>query len=321
MARMTSLPCDDRTDAGSVNTDAGSDLPGLADRADATTPVPEAYRGLWRRTLLTTGDGRIDRDTRVFWMQTARLHIDIRVPAARGSFGAAAALADLTREQLIELAAQMGFAGVTTVNEAAVAVPVGGNADTDKLDRCTWHRQIDFSPPSDARDLGTMRFETPHVVLEDGIEAVYHERWERDPASLGTTWAVRLSRAAAQAAGLLADDPVDPAEAAQGDAPSLFIARCGDFFMLARSRSPGAQALLASYRGKRLAEVVHDPALDIDAVRTLLDFEISLGRVRGDDGARWTIELSTLPWREGQPAFVASVLAALDRLQAAPGPG
>ncbi|RKT22196.1 hypothetical protein B0G69_5632 [Paraburkholderia sp. RAU2J] len=294
MARMTSLPYDDQP--------------------ATTPPVPETYRGLWRRTLLTTGDGRIDRETRVFWMQTERLHIDIRVPAARGTFGAASALAALTREQLIELAAQMGFAGATTVDEAAVVVdPADG-----RLDRCTWHRQIDFSPPSNARDLGTMRFETPHVVLEDGIEAVYHERWERDPASLGLTWAVRLSREAAHAAGLLADD-LDGA--AGDDAPSVFIARCGDFFMFARSRSPRAQAVLASYRGKRLAEVVRDPALDIDDVRALLDFEISLGRVRGNDGARWTIELSTLPWREGQPAFADAVSAALDRFQAAPGQG
>jgi hypothetical protein len=314
MARMTSLPYDDQTDAEASVTDAASVLRGLLDPPHAAPSVPVAYRGLWRRTLLTTGDGRIDRDTRVFWMQTARLHIDIRVPAARGTFGAAPALAELTREQMIELAAQMGFAGETTVDEAAVAV----DADTGKLDRCTWHRQIDFSPPSDTRDLGTMRFETPHVVLEDGIEAVYHERWERDPASLGLTWAVRLSREAAQAAGLLADDPM---AAARDDAPSVFIARCGDFFMLARSRSPRAQAVLASYRGKRLADVVRDPALAIDDLRALLDFEISLGQVRGNDGARWTIELSTLPWREGQPAFAGSVGAALDRLQAAPGYG
>jgi hypothetical protein len=294
MARMTLLPYDVQP--------------------DTAPPVPQSYRGLWRRTLLTTGDGRIDRETRVFWMQTARLHIDIRVPATRGTFGTASALAELTREQLIDLAAQMGFAGATTVDEAAVAVDAGD----DRLDRCTWHRQIDFSPPSNARDLGTMRFETPHVVLEDGIEAVYHERWERDPASLGATWAVRLSREAAHAAGVLADDPDG---AARDDAPSVFIARCGDFFMLARSRSPRAQAVLASCRGKRLVEVVRDPALAIDDVRALLDFEISLGRVRGNDGARWTIELSTLPWREGQPAFADSVSAALDQLQAAPGYG
>ena len=306
---MTSLQQHEKTNGVVFDADAAHDL---LDQPDAASSVPAAYRGLWRRTLLTTGDGRIDRETRVFWMQTARVHVDIRVPATRGAFGSESALADLTREQLIELAAQMGFAGVTTVDPAAVAVDV----DAGNLDRCTWHRQIDFSPPADARDLGTMRFETQDVVLEDGIDAVYHERWERDPASLGVTWAMRLSQDDAHAAGLLACDPSD---ALCDDAPSVFIARCGDFFMLARSRSPRAQAMLASYRGTRLAEAVRDPALDIDDVRAVLDFDISLGRVRDDKGASWTIDLSTLPWREGQPAFSACGGAVLDRLQTTSG--
>ena len=303
MARMTSLQQHEKTNGVVFESDGAHDLP---DQPDAASSVPAAYRGLWRRTLLTTGDGRIDRETRVFWMQTARVHVDIRVPAKRGAFGSASALADLTREELIELAAQMGFAGVTTVDPSAVAVDAGN------LDRCTWHRQIDFSPPADTRDLGTMRFETQHVVLEDGIDAVYHERWERDPTSLGVTWAMRLSQDDAHAAGLLAGDPSD---ALSDNAPSVFIARCGDFFMLARSRSPRAQAMLASYRGKRLTEVICDPALDIDDVRAVLDFDISLGKVRDDKAASWTIDLSTLPWREGQPAFTACGGAVLDRLQ------
>ncbi len=147
-----------------------------------------------------------------------------------------------------------------------------------------------------------MRFETQHVVLEDGIDAVYHERWERDPLSVGVSWAMSLSHEDARAAGF--------------DSPAVFIARTGDFFMFARSRSSRAQAMLASDRGKRLVDVVRDPALDIGDVRELLDFEISLGRVRSDDGARWTVELSTLPWREGQAAFEPHVGAALDALGA-----
>ncbi len=72
--------------------------------------------------------------------------------------------------------------------------------------------------------------------------------------------------------------------------------------------------MLASYRGQRLVDVTGNPALDIDAVRALLDFEISLGRVQRADGARWTVDLSTLPWREGQAAFASDFTGALDRL-------
>ncbi len=281
---------------------AGTGLDGIGGMIDApVATVPGAYRGLWRRTLLTAGDGRVDRDTRVFWMQTACIHIDIRVPATRRTFGAATSLADLQRDQLGALATQMGFAGVTTVDTAAVP------AASATLDRCTWRRQIDFSPPDDAPDVGTMRFETPGIVLEDGIDAEYHERWERDPSSVGVTWAMRLSQREAGAAGL-------PTGHSESDAPALFVARCGNFFMLARNRSPQAQAVLASYRGQRLVDVIGNPALDIDAVRALLDFEISLGRVQRADGARWTVDLSTLPWREGQAAFASDFTGALDRL-------
>jgi hypothetical protein len=203
----------------------------------------------------------------------------------------------------------MGFAGTTTVETAAVPAASG------RLDRCTWRRQIDFSPPDDAADVGTMRFETPDVVLEDGIDADYHERWERDPGSVGITWAMRLSQEDAYAAGLLTRHAGD---AAHRDAPAVFVARCGNFFMFARSRSPRAQAVLASYRGQRLVEVIRDPALDLDGVHALLDFEISLGHVLDTDGARWTIDLSTFPWREGQAAFAPGVDGALDRLRDAP---
>jgi hypothetical protein len=254
----------------------------------------------------------VDLDTRVFWMQTACMHIDIRIPATRSLFDAATTLDDLTHDQLTELATQAGFAGVTTVETAAVHTASG------RLDRCTWRRQIDFSPPDDAADVGTMRFETPDVVLEDGIDAVYHERWERDPASIGVTWAMRLSQRDACAAGLLTRHADRNAgTGTHRDAPEVFVARCGNFFMFARSRSPQAQAMLASYRGRRLVDVIRDPALDIDDVRALLDFEISLGWVQGADGARWTIGLSTLPWREAQAAFAPDVAVALDRLDVA----
>ena len=36
-------------------------------------PVPEMYRGLWRRRLLETA-GQADRRTTVYWLQTASLY-------------------------------------------------------------------------------------------------------------------------------------------------------------------------------------------------------------------------------------------------------
>ena len=270
--------------------------------AGVSATVPAAYRGLWRRTLLVSGDGRRDEDTRVFWMQTACLHIDVRVPAGRSSYAGAGGLDELTRDELAGLGEQMGFAGITAVESGA-----GMTAES-----CTWHRQIDYSVPSEAKDIGAMRFETPNIVLEDGIEAVYHERWEREADSAGIVWALRLSPQQAYAAGLMSSGAASLDTG--GGAPAVFVARCGNRFMLARTRSPDAQAALGAQRGRSLAQAVRDPAVSIELARTWLDFEISLGEVCRADGARWIVSLSTLPWREGQAAFNAHTGAALDAL-------
>ena len=126
-------------------------------------PVPESYLGVWQRTLLSTTDGRRDTRTRVYWLQTARLFADLRIPLPAPA-GAAA------------LATQAGFAGVTEVTG----------------ERCQWHRVIDFQPASGELDIGRMRFETPARLLEDGLDGSYHEVWERLPESLGRNWGTWL---------------------------------------------------------------------------------------------------------------------------------
>jgi hypothetical protein len=297
MASLTIAP-----DGPMPTAQAGALLQLALEQGAAPATAPAAYRGLWRRTLLVSGNGSRDEDTRVFWMQTARLHIDIRVPAGRPSYAGAGSLDELTRDELVGLGEQMGFAGITAVE--------GGPGLTSQS--CTWHRQIDYSVPSEAKDIGAMRFETPNIVLEDGIEAVYHERWEREADSAGIVWALRFSPQQAYAAGLLPSAAVSLE--AGGAVPAVFVARCGNRFMLARARSLHAQAALVAQRGRSLAQAVRDPAVGIELARAWLDFEISLGEVCRADGTRWIVSLSTLPWREGQAAFDGRTGAALDAL-------
>lgn len=125
--------------------------------------VPEAYLGVWQRTLLTTTGGVRDSSTAVYWLQTAQLFADLRIPQplAAGAAG---------------LALQAGFAGVTEVI----------------ADRCQWHRAIDFQPPRGSEDIGLMRFESPGYLLEDGLDGSYHEVWERLPESIGRNWGTWL---------------------------------------------------------------------------------------------------------------------------------
>ena len=112
--------------------------------------VPDSYLGVWQRTLLKTTEGE-DRESAVFWLQTSRLHGDIRTPA--GSTG---------------LTGPGAFAGITQV----------------EADRCQWHRLLDSNPASGA-DIGRMQFETSEKVIERALDDSYLEVWERLPDSIG----------------------------------------------------------------------------------------------------------------------------------------
>lgn len=125
--------------------------------------VPDAYLGVWQRTLLTTTAGVHDTSTQVYWLQTASLFADLRIPQP-------------APQSLAERASQAGFAGYTAIDG----------------DLCQWHRAIDFQPPSGREDIGRMRFERPEYLLEDGLDGSYHEVWERLPESLGRNWGVWL---------------------------------------------------------------------------------------------------------------------------------
>lgn len=139
--------------------------------------VPDAYIGVWKRTLLRTPTVE-DTTSHVYWMQTQSWHADIRVPANRPACKGKLALDQLAREELLELARQQGFAGTTVVEG----------------DLCRWLRRYDFQPPSGANDIGRMVFETPDRVLEYGVEADYFEIWERLPGSQGENLARQISK-------------------------------------------------------------------------------------------------------------------------------
>ena len=104
-------------------------------------PVPPAYVGLWKRTLLETPSSR-DTTTLVFWLQTQTWHGDIRVPADRPELFRHRSLETLDRGELLALARQQGFAGITEVDG----------------DICRWHRRIDYQAPSAFNDVGRISF-------------------------------------------------------------------------------------------------------------------------------------------------------------------
>jgi hypothetical protein len=141
-------------------------------------------------------------------------------------------------------------------------------------DICRWLRKVDYQPPTGANDIGRMQFDSADRVIERGVEANYLEIWERLPESLGAT----------SVSGF-------PIGIADGAAPSSLLLTAGECFVLVHPRSgdlPRAESLLD------LARHMTDARL-----AAALDFEISFGwrDATGDVGR---IELSTLPWREGE---------------------
>jgi hypothetical protein len=148
--------------------------------ASPASTVPDAYLGVWRRTLLRVPGVPDDTTSEVWWLQTSRWHADVRVRADRPSVEPHTSLATLDRPALNVLAGHKGFAGVTAVEG----------------DVCRWHRRVDFQPPSGWPDVGRMEFDTPDRAFEFGIEQDYFEIWERLPQSVGPTLALEAVDAA-----------------------------------------------------------------------------------------------------------------------------
>jgi hypothetical protein len=221
--------------------------------AAANPPIPPGLAGVWQRTLLE-GPG-IERDTQstVIWLQTERWHGDLRLPPHRPDFRGCSCVADCSPEQQHWLAGQQGFAGITEVHSMV----------------CQWHRKIDYQPPSGRRDIGSLAFSEDGATLQEhGIDAQYHETWQRLPGSVGPSFAWRR---------------VDP-----GPMELLLIAQ--GYFLYVRDRpqpitgAPNLRSLLAQ-----------TPA----SAPQLLDLELSFGQ-RSAASTGWLISGSTLPWREGQ---------------------
>jgi hypothetical protein len=234
---------------------------------DDFSDVPERYRGVWRRTLLETPDVR-DTTTWVHWLQTARWHADLRVPAAADVDRCAIALDGMTPSQHLALAHQQGFFGRTEIRSRAHG------------DVCTWHRRLDVQPPGLTPDVGWMEFSSDDRVIETGVHGAYREVWERVPGSIGRC-------------AVLANTPAPSTDDAEAIArPVTFLLLCGTWLMRVRARRIGWPADTAP--GDTLATLL---SRHPDASRSLLDFEISWGPW---NAGRWSIERSTLPEREGR---------------------
>jgi hypothetical protein len=119
--------------------------------------VPKAYEGLWRRSAIRRSNGSSDLTTQVWWLQSSRYHIDLRIPLDRVGITA--------------------FAGETVVDG----------------DRCEWRPAIAYPALGDELDAGWMRFDDADHLHETGLDHSYEEDWYREPG--GAMHGVRLRQA------------------------------------------------------------------------------------------------------------------------------
>ncbi len=227
-------------------------------------PVPANYMGVWQRHLLET-DSIKDDTSLVLWMQTAHYHIDIRLPASLTGIGPASMLADYTQDELLLLATQQGFAGLTIVTPST----------THSSDVCQWVREIDFQAPTDARDIGKMVFTDADTVIETGTDDAYLEVWRRlnhsqEPFIFEMT------------SGMSSKGLKVPA----------YLMMTGNHVAYARPRRdtlPKAPSLVHAIE-------IYKPTREL--LLSWLDMEISFGEMLDEN--HWQIKHSTLPFRKNQ---------------------
>lgn len=223
-------------------------------------------RGLWKRSVYRRADGVIDTSTEVFWLQGPHFFADMRQPIERVSFACVGCLRDLDAGQVSWLALQNGFAGNLQLDGAAA----------------WWHRTIDMQPTGPFADRGLLQL-TGEVLEEYGTESPYYERWERQRASTGPSWGLRLQGTA--------------------DGRSGFLVRVADQMMFARARNSPLPP------GRTLTEAL-EAVTTLEAKQDLIDFEVSLGRVAAANDHEWLIERSTLPFRVNMPCSIRRRAAA-----------
>jgi hypothetical protein len=241
--------------------------PGATPRP-AQALVPEPYVGLWQRLILQLDAAPSDVTSTVFWLQTRAWHAQMNIPAPRPDFSGTHGLPDCSRDQLMWLARQGGFVGLTEIEG----------------ELCTRGRHSDFRPAVRARDVGRMVFIDRDTIVETGLEARYLEIWERVPGSSGL--AVALERLNQRGE---ASDPLER------------ILVTGEYMMHVRSRC----STLSLAPAASLLELIEREKCSDERARDLVDFEISFAR---QTPGGWRTQLSTLPFVEGRPIIARESL-------------
>ena len=219
--------------------------------------------GCWKRAWIEFSDGSIDDSSRVVWLQTPSLMVDVRIAADRPDLTSRAGTHDCTLEELQAVACSDGSSGYTECG------PVVTDGNGVRTATASWHTRghgVNFQPVSAFPEPGLMSWsDDGTVMIERAPSGAYVENWQLVPHSR---------------------DPLTFAAFADRQ-----VYRAGDVAVLVRDRSIPVPRLA------RLPDLLHEYQHDRPAIEALLDCEFSVTERRGSE---WVVTASTIPWREGQ---------------------
>lgn len=236
-------------------------------------PVPDAYIGVWQRLSQESKGKPSDALTQAYWIQTSTLFADLRIPPQRPDSSGKASLDDFGEKDLLMLARQQGFAGMTLA---------GG----DLLHR---RRQVDFQPSRGRDNTRLMHFEGA-LLVEENLLGTVRENWQRLNGPEDGVIALRLLEEANMEGRMLTRKG--------------YLLVMGDYFIFVRDRTEFTR------QAASLEDLFEAQELEREDQIRLLDCEFSFGRRNGDAQA-WEIQLSTLPYREGRFLFLPGQFEAL----------
>jgi hypothetical protein len=226
--------------------------------------VPEKMIGCWERLSIRFSDGKEDKTTRVIWLQTLSGVGDIRIPASRPNLRERKSLGDCSKDELLTLAEQDCFCGITLVDLGARPFPTASWPKEAYLFR--------FQPVITFPEPGWIEWQADGTcMIERAPSGAYMEDWRLQSGS--RSFAAHLTKR----------------DAAQTEC--LYVA--GDHAIYARNRRVNLPS------NKTLLELARDAQYDRHRLEELVDCEFSYAR-RAQTGDDYDIVVSTLPWREGK---------------------
>jgi hypothetical protein len=226
--------------------------------------VPEEMIGCWERSYIRFSDGTEDKTTRVIWLQTPSGVADMRIATSRPDLRGRGGLADCSTDELLTLAEQDCFCGITLFDADARPFPTASWPTEAYLFR--------FQPVITFPEPGWIEWQREGTcMIERAPSGAYIEEWRLHSGS--RSFAAHLAK--------------------RGSAMTTCLYVAGDHAIYARNRG------VTLPPDKTLLQLAHDARHERDRLEELVDCEFSYAR-RGQAGGDYNIVLSTLPWREGK---------------------